>query len=718
MHAPGMTAAEPASAAQQRIGGSGVVGLRLPGGLAFGGDYNPEQWPESVWAEDVRLMQDAGVNLVSVGIFSWALLEPAEGRYEFGWLDQVMDLLHEGGIGVDLATATASPPPWFSRAYPETLMRNHEGNVVWPGGRQGFCPSSPVYRERALALAGRIAERYRDHPALTMWHVGNELGCHNAHCYCDVSAAAFRRWLEHRYGSIKALNEAWGTEFWSQHYGDWDEILPPRLAAAHPNPTQRLDFHRFSSDQLLDNFVVERDLLHRVTPGIPVTTNFMVMWSVRNMDYWRWARAVDVVSNDHYLQATDPDAHVELAFSADLTRSLAGGGPWLLMEHSTSAVNWQPRNVAKRPGQLRRNSLQHVARGSDGALFFQWRASKAGAEKYHSAMLPHAGTRTRVWQEVQELGANLQALGEVAGTRIDAPVAIVFDWEAWWATELDSHPSVDVTYLDRAHAHYRALWEAGVAVDFVHPEDALDKYRLVIVPTLYCVSDAARDRLADFVAGGGTAVVTYFSGIVDTNDHIRLGGYPGAYRDLLGIWVEEFYPLRENEIVMVDGLADGGVPASLWTEALHLAGAESMATYSDGPLAGVPAITRHRPAGGGAAWYVATRLDDDGVRMLTRRLLAEAGVAPVAPTRPGVEVVRRTGPAGSYLFAINHTDEPAALPANGTELLTGSPVTGTVSVPAGGVRVVRETVFDAASAEPAAGPDAASAERAAEEGGW
>jgi beta-galactosidase len=377
------------------------------------------------------------------------------------------------------------------------------------------------------------------------------------------------------------------------------------------------------------------------------------------------------------------------------------------MEHSTSAVNWQPRNLAKRPGQLRRNSLQHVARGSDGALFFQWRASKAGAEKYHSAMLPHGGTRTRVWREVRELGADLGALGEVAGTRIDAQVAVVFDWQAWWATELDSHPSVDVRYLDQAHSLYKALWEAGVAVDFVHPEAALDGYRLAIVPTLYCVSDTGRQRLTEFVAAGGTAVVTYFSGIVDEHDHIRLGGYPGAYRDLLGVWVEEFQPLRENESVAVAGLRDGGTQATVWTEDVHLAGAESIATFADGPLPGVPAVTRHVPggtAGGGTAWYVATRLDDDGVRALLRRVLDEAGVEPVVPTRPGVEVVRRTGPERSYVFVINHTEEQASVPVTGTELLTGTPVAGDLGVPAGAVRVVRETRRYPTSAEPTAGP--------------
>ena len=691
-----MTAERPASAFRP----PGLRGaLHLPeaggrpgsggrGGLAFGGDYNPEQWPESVWPEDTALMREAGVDLVTVGVFSWALLEPAEGHYDFGWLDRAIELLDQAGIRIDLATATASPPPWLSRRYPQTLLQTREGNRLWPGGRQGFCPSSPIYRERALTLAGKLADRYADHPALVMWHVGNELGAHNVHCYCDVSAEAFRVWLERRYGSVKALNEAWGTAFWSQSYGDWDEIFPPRLAPTHANPTQQLDFRRFSSDELLDNFRAERDLLHELTPGIPVTTNFMVMWPVRDMDYWSWAREVDVLSNDHYTQAADPEAHIELAFSADLTRSLAGSRPWLLMEHSTSAVNWQPRNVAKLPGEMRRNSLQHVARGADGVLFFQWRASRAGAEKFHSALLPHAGTRTRVWREVCELGTGLQALGEVAGTRVQAQVAIVFDWQAWWAVELDSHPSADVTYLDRAHAHYRALWEAGVTVDFVHPEDRLTGYRLVIVPTLYAVSDSARDRLVEFVDAGGTALVTYFSGIVDENDHIRLGGYPGAYRDLLGVWVEQFHPLREKQVVSLDD----GTTASVWSEDLQLDGAHSIARYVDGPLPGIPAITR-RPVGDGAAWYVATRLDADGVRRLTDRLLAEAGVTPAGSAGQsghGVELVRRVGEDRSYLFVINHSGDAADVPASGRELLGGHDVDAVVTVPPGGVAVVRE----------------------------
>jgi beta-galactosidase len=653
-------------------------------GIFYGADYNPEQWPEQTWAEDVELMRRAGVNLVSVGIFSWALLEPAPGRFEFGWLDRALDLLHDGGVRVDLATATASPPPWLARAHPETLPRRADGAILWPGGRQAYCPSSPIFRERSLALVEAVAGRYAEHPAVVMWHVSNELGCHNVHCYCDVSAEAFRRWLRDRYGDLDGLNDAWGTAFWSQRYGDWAEINPPRTAPTFANPTQQLDFLRFSSDEQRAQLRAEREVLGRLVRQ-PVTTNFMIGTGIKYLDYHSWASDVDVVANDHYLTAADPQAHVGLALSADHTRGVAGGDPWLLMEHSTSAVNWQPRNVAKTPGQLRRNSLAHVARGADGVLFFQWRASRAGAEKFHSALVPHAGPETKVFREVCQLGADLKALAEVRGSRVDAEVAILFDFEAWWGIELDSHPSVDVHYIDRLAALYGALWRAGVTADIVHPSTDLSGYRLVVAPTLYLVRDADADALRRYVEQGGTALVTYFSGIVDEHDHIRLGGYPGAFRELLGVRTEEFFPLREGERINLDD----GSTADVWTEWLHPAGAEVLASYADGPLPGVAALTRNQ-VGAGTAWYVGTRLDDAATDRLVTRLVTESGARPAAAAPPGVEVVRRRADDHSWLFVINHTDAEARLAATGTELLGGARCDGELVVPAGEVAVLRE----------------------------
>jgi beta-galactosidase len=357
------------------------------------------------------------------------------------------------------------------------------------------------------------------------------------------------------------------------------------------------------------------------------------------------------------------------------------------MEHSTSAVNWQPRNIAKLPGELRRHSFGHLARGADGTLFFQWRQSRAGAERYHSAMVPHAGTETKVYREVCEVGSEYGKLGELIGSTVDAPVAIVYDWSSRWISGQEAHPTRDFSYHDTVFALYRQLWDAGVTVDFVPSSGDLSGYRLVVVPALYAVTDADAARFADYVDGGGHVLVTYLSGVADESGHVRLGGYPGAFRDLLGVWTEEFFPLREDELVRLD---DGGV-AGVWTELLHLRGAEAVSTYVDGPLPGVPAVTR-RQHGAGTAWYVACGLVDDGLRRVVDAALEGAGVS----SAPGVEIVRRRGQrdgeAVSWLIAINHTAQDAEVAATGVELLSGARVDGRLVVPAGAVAVLREMV--------------------------
>ncbi|MFE3247161.1 beta-galactosidase [Streptomyces sp. NPDC059209] len=647
----------------------GPDGDRTPR-LVYGADYNPEQWPREVWKEDVRLMREAGVNLVSVGIFSWARLQPARDDWDFGWLDEVMDLLHAGGIAVDLATATASPPPWLTTAHPEILPVTATGETVWPGARQHWRPTSPVFRTHALALVRKTAERYADHPALVAWHVSNELGCHNVYDYSDDAARAFRDWLRARYTTLDGLNHAWGTAFWSQRYSDWDQILPPRLAASHPNPTQQLDFKRFSSDALKDHLCAERDVLREITPDVPVTTNFMVMGGTRGMNYPDWAAEIDFVSNDHYAHP-GPQDRDELSFSANLTSGIAGGRPWFLMEHSTSAVNWQPVNVPKREGELARDSLLHVAHGADAVAFFQWRQSAAGAEKYHSAMVPHAGPDSDVFRAVTGLGQTLRALAPVAGTeREPARVGILFDWDSWWAGEQDSHPTSRLDYRQEALDWYSALLALGVRADVVTTRTDLERYGLLIAPVLHVVPAALAGRLTRYVGDGGHLVTTYFSGVVDENDHIWLGGHPGALRELLGIRIEEFGPLLDGESVALDGAG----PGTLWTDRITVTdpGAEVLARYRTGAYAGRPAVTR-RTAGRGSAAYVSTRLGVNGLAGLLPELLAPAGVVselPV-PLRGIVEQVVRRDAGSRYLFLVNRTDGPVPLTGVTGEILTG-----------------------------------------------
>ncbi|WP_031039628.1 beta-galactosidase [Streptomyces sp. NRRL F-5650] len=657
--------------------------------LAFGGDYNPEQWPESVWQEDVRLMREAGVTMVSVGIFSWALLEPAPGSYDFGWLDRVVDLLHDNGIGVDLGTPTVAPPKWFYDRHPDALPVTEDGTRLAFGSRGAICHSNQAYRDASSRITEQLARRYGTHPAVRMWHVHNEYGVPVSACYCESCAAHFRRWLAAAYESVEDVNHAWGTAFWGQRYGSFAEIDPPRLTPTVGNPAQKLDYRRFADATLRENFVRERDILHRLAPGIPVTTNFMTALSqCDSLDYWAWGREVDLVTNDHYLITDGRRTHVNLAMAADLTRSVAGGAPWLLLEHSTSGVNWQARNPAKAPGQMARNSLGHVARGSEGALFFQWRQSRRGAEKFHSAMLPHAGTDSRVWREVCELGAAVRELAPVAQTRTVADAAVLWDWHAWWAQSLEWRPSEDHDARERADSFYEALYDHHLTVDFAHPEADLSAYPLVVVPALYLATEATARNLRAYVENGGTLVVSYFSGIVDEHDAVHPGACPGAFRDVLGLTVEEFSPLLAGESVRISGPEGAELTADVWSEFVVPRGAETVWTYEDGLTAGRPAVTRHS-FGRGTAWYVSTRLSAAGLGPVLAAASADAGIDP----RPGlprdVEVVTRTGATGTFVFAINHTPDEVKVPARGVELLTGERAPAGVAVPGGAVRVVR-----------------------------
>lgn len=649
--------------------------------ITLGCDYNPEQWDESTWVEDIRLMRELGVDLVAINIFGWAQLQLQPGPFDFSRLDRIMAMLHEAGIRVNLGTGTASPPPWMARIHPETLPQFADGTLAWPGGRQAWCPSSPVFRQKALELVTAMAERYGDHPALALWHISNELGCHNALCYCDASAAAFRTWLRQRYGTLDALNSAWGTAFWSQRYGTWDDILPPRRTRSAGNPAHLLDFKRFSSDALLEYYRAEEAVL-RARSAAPITTNLMVTAHIQTQDYWSWAPALDLIANDHYLDHRLGDPLAELAFSADLTRGLAAGRPWMLMETSTSAVSWQPVNHAKREGELVRTVLGHVARGADSVCFFQWRASRSGAEKFHSALLPHSGTAGSGWATSVELSALLDRLSPVVGSRVDARAALVFSWEAWWAAEGDAQPSSLLQYLPEAHRYHRALRALGVTVDMVEPGADLTEYDLVVVPTLYTLTDAAAASIAAAAAAGATVLITPFSGIVDEHDAIRPGGYPGAFRDLLGVVVDEFRPLAADAQVRLGS----GATAWIWTEQVRVVGAEVRDTFADGPAAASPAVTR-RAVGTGSAWYIATVLDDEGVRALLRALCSEAGIA-VTEVGDDVDLVTRRSATEQYTFIINHRSEPVTVPVAGLDLISGETVSGSTPVPAGGVRVI------------------------------
>lgn len=668
----------------------------------YGGDYNPDQWPEEVWDDDVRLMKKAGVNLVSVGIFSWAKIETSESVYDFDWLDRIINKLGEAGIAVDLASATASPPMWLTQAHPEVLWKDYRGDVCQPGARQHWRPTSPVFREYALKLCRAMAEHYKGNPYVVAWHVSNEYGCHNRFDYSEDAERAFRKWCEERYGTIDAVNDAWGTAFWAQRMNDFTEIVPPRFIGDgnFMNPGKLLDFKRFSSDALKAFYVAERDALAEITPDLPLTTNFMVSASGSVLDYDDWGREVDFVSNDHYF--IPGEAHLdELAFSASLVDGIARKDPWFLMEHSTSAVNWRPVNYRKEPGQLVRDSLAHVAMGADAVCYFQWRQSKAGAEKFHSAMVPHTGEDSAVFRDVCELGADLNTLADngLLGTKLaKSKVAVVFDYESEWASEHTATPTQKVHHVDEPLQWFRALADHGVTADVVPVSSNWDDYEMVVLPSVYLLSEETTRRVRDYVVGGGRLVVTYYTGISDERDHVWLGGYPGSIRDVVGVRVEEFMPMGDDFPGVPDrlGLSNGAVAHDIADVIGSVDGSATvLETFRDDPwtgMDGAPAIVANT-FGEGRSVYVGARLGRDGIAKSLPEILESLGMTETGENDSRVLRVEREGSDGSrFVFSFNRTHEAVQIPLEGKIVVSSfAEVSGeNVSIKPNGVIVTKK----------------------------
>lgn len=641
--------------------------------MLYGGDYNPEQWDESVWEEDMRLFHLAGIDCVTLNVFSWAALQPDEVTYRFEKLDKIMEMVKANGLKVVLATSTAAHPAWMAKKYPEVCRVEFNGMKRKFGSRHNSCPNSPVYQKYSALLAKKLAERYGHYDNIVAWHICNEYG---GVCYCENCEKAFRVWLKERYGTLEALNKAWNTSFWGHTFYDWDEIVAPNLLSEHFAPDRTtfqgisLDYRRFNSDSMLNNYRAEYEAVKAVTPHIPVTTNLMGFY--KDLDYQKWAKYMDVVSWDNYPNTTDTAAMV--AMRHDLNRGLKQGAPFMLMEQTPSVTNWHPYNLLKRPGEMRLISYQAVAHGADTVMFFQMRRSIGACEKFHGAVIDHVGNEnTRVFREISQLGAELQELGDATlDTRTPSSVALMVDWDNWWALEYSAGPSCDLKYMDEVVRYYTALYEKNISVDIVSVEDDLSAYKVLIAPVLYMTKPGVDERIRQFVAAGGTYVATFLSGLVNESDLVFTGGYPGKLRDILGIWVEETDALpadMKNSFSWNGKTYESGVICDI----LHLEGAEALAVYEKDFYAGTPVLSKN-DFGRGHAYYVATRSDAAFYGDFLQSVLEEQGVKPVFAPHAGVEVTLRQKEGRKFLFFLNHTDETQELTAEqaGTDLLTGT----------------------------------------------
>lgn len=672
-----------------------LINDKLPK-IWYGGDYNPEQWEADTWAEDDRMFKLAGIDVATINVFSWALTQRSEDEYDFDWLDETMDRLQRNGVGVCLATSTGAHPAWMAKKYPEVTRVDFNGRKRKFGGRHNSCPNSPVFRHFSRLIAGKLAERYKDHPALLIWHVSNEYG---GYCYCDNCASAFRDWLRQRYGTLEEVNKAWNTRFWGHTFYDWDEIVPPNAISEEWNGNRTnfqgisLDYRRFMSASLLECYKIEYEEIKKHTPNVPVTTNLMGFYP--ELDYFEWAKHLDVVSWDNYPSLDTPFSYT--AMTHDLMRGLKQGQPFMLMEQTPSQQNWQAYNSLKRPGVMRLWSYQAVARGADTVMFFQLRRSVGACEKYHGAVIEHVGhEHTRVFREAAELGAELQKLGDrLLDSRSAAKVAIVYDWENRWALDLTSGPTVALNYVHEVHKYYDALFKLGIQTDMIGVEADLSGYDIVIAPVLYMVKSDYALKVESFVEAGGTFVTTFFSGIVNENDIVTLGGYPGELRKVLGIWAEEIdalFPDARNQVVMKSpiGALNGEYECGLLCDLIHAEGAEVLATYGSDFYKGMPALTVNR-YGKGQAWYVATSPDQRFMEDFMANLAAGKGIAPLAKLPAGVEAAERVKDGKSFLFLLNHNAEEAVVElseAGGVDLLTDEAVSGSVKLAAKGVSII------------------------------
>ena len=668
------------------------------GSFLFGGDWNPEQWPEDTWEHDIEMLEDAHINEATINVFSWALLQPAEDHYDFGMLDKIVALLVKHRFNIVMATGTAALPGWMVREHPEVIRTEQNGTRHVFGGRHNFCPTSPYFRKASRALASHVAERYAGTPGLVTWHVCNEYGGGGGLCYCEQCAESFREWLKVKYGTVENLNKAWCANFWSHTIYDWADVVPPVSYGDGISDAKcvvsglQMDYRRFQSQSQLECYKNERDAIREYDAATPITTN--LMGTFKDLDYFEWAKEMDVVSWDNYPGMDTPPSYT--AMCHDLMRGIGGNKPFMLMEQTPNQQNWFPFCKVKRPGEVRKLSWQAVAHGADTVQFFQMKQSIGGCERFHGAVIAHDGTEeSRVFKETATLGEELDRIGRrIMGSRIESRVAIMFDWQSYWSLEGCVGPTAGFNYPNEVHRFYRALWRRNVPVDFIESTASLDElknYDLVIAPALITVLPGVAETLESYVAEGGSFITGYMAGIHDEHDLVVPGGYPGKLRRLMGVWVEEIDALAPDETIEVHGDvvdAKGEIVASI----IHREGAERLASYGGNEFyAGHSALTVNE-YGKGKAYFVGTPLDETGMSAFMAPIIQQLDLKPLDTPEDVSLSIRHADDGTRYAFLINQSANGKQLCLGeldgGRELLGDSVVDGVISLKPYGVDVI------------------------------
>ncbi|KRM98341.1 beta-galactosidase [Lactobacillus taiwanensis DSM 21401] len=631
----------------------------------YGGDYNPEQWPEDTWANDIQVFKQAHLNSATINVFSWALLEQREGEYDFSKLDKIVKELSDANFDIVLATATAAMPAWMFKKYPDVARVDYQGRRHVFGQRHNFCSNSKNYQVLASKLVKKIVSRYYKNPHIKVWHVNNEYG---GNCYCDNCQNTFRDWLKYKYKNLETLNKAWNMNVWSHRIYDWDEIVVPNELGdawgAEGTETivsaLSLDYLRFQSESLLKLFKMEKAIIKKYDPVALVTTNFHALPN-KLLDYQKWAKEQDIISYDSYPSYNMPT--YQSAFLYDLMRSLKHQ-PFMLMESTPAQVNWQPYSPLKRPGQMAATELQAVAHGADTVQFFQLKQAIGGSEKFHSAVISHSQrTDTRVFKEVTELGEKLEKTGStILGSKTKTKVGIVFDWNNFWSYEYIDGITQDLDYVESILDYYKQFYKRNIPTDIISVDDDFSQYDLVVAPVLYMIRSGLAEKIDQYVKRGGNFVASYLSGIVNENDSVYLGGYPGPLKDVLGIWVEESDAVIPGQKITVS-LDSNNYQANLICDLLHLEGAHALGNYNSEFYKETPAVSENK-WGKGTSWYIGTQLDEAGLSKIFDHLISIVNIKSLIETKTDLEITKRVTKSGKELyFVLNMSNDTKDLPS-------------------------------------------------------
>ena len=663
--------------------------------MKLGVCYYPEHWPQERWPVDARLMRQAGLSLVRIADFAWVLMEPKEGEFTWGWLDRAVEVLASEDLQVVLCTPTASPPPWLCRVYPDILPVDVQGRRRRSGSRRHYCPNNQTYHHHTERIVTAIASRYGSHPAVVGWQVDNEFGCHDtARCYCDACASSFRSWLEGKYGSIEALNDAWGTVFWSQIYGDWSEIDPPNLTVADPNPSHLLDYYRFASDAFVTYQQLQVSILRsQISEHQFVTTNFMSRYT--DLNYYDLASPLDFVTISSY-----PAGHAEskssiympssiqpvLAYDVgdpymtgldySLMRGFKLHHPFWIMEQQCGNVDWGNYNTGIRPGTVRLWTWHALASGAEAVVYFRWRASLYAQEQLHSGLLNHDASPSIGYTDLEAMKAEQLLMSEINQAPQQAEIALLLDYDSVWALRFQPHQR-DFDYMRHLFVYYKALQRLGLQADVVSVDADLSAYKVVIAPTAYLATEKLSSSLKTFIEDGGTLLLGVRSGFKTTSNLVTDRPLPGYFSELVGINVNNWHSLPPDVSYDFKSSVPGLLgPAAVWAESLTpaISGSQSkdsdlqiLAHYTSGPFNSSAALVE-RKASAGRSYYLGWYPNDAQAEALLAHLASQAGVNPMAALPEGLVVYQR----GAHLILLNFTDAPLQATAQGRTILVAA----------------------------------------------